>query len=533
MLKILIKKQFLEVFKGYFVSSKTGKAKSLKSTIMTFVLFIFVLGILAASFFGMGYTVGELLSSDYAWLYYTLFGSTTIILGTFVCMFSASTLLYNSKDNELLLSMPIKPSTILVSRVLMLYGLCFIYSNVVWISICLYALINEGFVLSKIIIDIILMFVIPLLSSCLSCLLGYVVALISSKAKNKSIVTTIVSLIFLGVYYYVCFSLSDIIDNLVLNGDKVASAILSWAKYLYLIGKASEGDVLSLIILIVINSIVAVITYVLLSKNFIKLAISPKSSKTSNNKVSYKSSNSIGKTLLKKEVKRFTSSSTYLMNCGLGVIFVLAAGIGSFIKKEDILLTLQTIKPEMPLIYTYIPLMIIGVIGLISSVGQVAIPSLSLEGKSLWILKSLPLDTYQILDAKKKLQLLLNGIPAIIAGVMMSYAFELSFNMTVYICVTLLMFFELQACLAVLLSLISPNFNWTNETQPIKQSIFVLVSMVVSLIIIVLMLVPYYFVQDRFDVANYLQYMIMIMIVMILMFRKLLRSWGVNKFESL
>lgn len=47
---------------------------------------------------------------------------------------------------------------------------------------------------------------------------------------------------------------------------------------------------------------------------------------------------------------------------------------------------------------------------------DMAAPSISLEGKNLWLLQSLPVKPWQALRAKLSVQLLLTSIPALFAS---------------------------------------------------------------------------------------------------------------------
>ena len=533
MLKILIKKQFQQCFRGYFINSKTGKAKSKSGVIGTFVLFGFIMLLLSSSFFGFAAGVSPLLYTEYKWLYYSIFGLMAIGLGTFATAFNASSYLYNSKDNDLLLSMPIKPSEILISRIVLVYGLALLYSATVWLPICLYAFIFDGFSLITCVFDIALLFFICIFICVLSCLLGYIIANITRRVKNKSVITVIISLVFLVGYYLVCFRLENIINSIVVNSSEVASVISTWGYFVYQLGMGANGDVLGFIVFVVINCILGFACYMILKRSYTNIIVSSKNIQKSNSKIKYNSSSNVTKTLLSKEAKRFISSPTYLLNCGLSSVFVVAIGIVVIINQADIISTLDAIRYDLPDVNNFVPLLIISIIALITSIGVLAVPSISLEKDNLWILKSLPIETYKILEAKKLLQLLVNGIPSIISGIMMCCAFKIDFNKAVYILLIIYLFAEAQACINSLLSLVNPNFTWTSETQPIKQSLMILVAMVLSLILSVAISVPYYFFKDSLTVDDYMQYVVIAMMIVIILLRKLIRTWGVNRFNAL
>ena len=80
MLKTLIKKQYQECFRSYFVNPKTQKRRSKLGIAGMFLLFAFVMLFLAAMFFGMSFLIGgQLLTGGLSWLYFVLMGIMAII----------------------------------------------------------------------------------------------------------------------------------------------------------------------------------------------------------------------------------------------------------------------------------------------------------------------------------------------------------------------------------------------------------------------------------------------------------------------
>ena len=78
----------------------------------------------------------------------------------------------------------------------------------------------------------------------LSCLLGYGVACLSLKLKNKSFMTVIFALLFIAIYYFAYFKagsfIGEIVSNIALYGEDLHAA----APLVFGIGRAFEGDLL-------------------------------------------------------------------------------------------------------------------------------------------------------------------------------------------------------------------------------------------------------------------------------------------------
>lgn len=115
----------------------------------------------------------------------------------------------------------------------------------------------------------------------LSCLLGWVVAKISSRLKNKSFITVVISLVFLAAYYFVYFRVNTIIKLVIANAAVYGARIKGSAYPLYIFGSIGTGSFLSALIVIVITAALLAVTYFIIEKSFIGIATaSEKRSKT-------------------------------------------------------------------------------------------------------------------------------------------------------------------------------------------------------------------------------------------------------------
>ena len=108
----------------------------------------------------------------------------------------------------------------------------------------------------------------------LSCALGWVVAKISQKLKNRSFITVLVSLLFFAAYYIFYFKIQDIINDLVSNAAVYGDAIKEKAYPIYLFGRVSCGDVVAMLIVSAFVLALFAIMWLVISHSFIKIATS-------------------------------------------------------------------------------------------------------------------------------------------------------------------------------------------------------------------------------------------------------------------
>ena len=131
MLKTLVKKQMMEIFRGYFYDAKKNKKRSKLSMIGYMILFgVIMIGLLGGMFTFLSMTICPALSSaGTGWLYFAIMGLLSIFLGVFGSVFNTYSGLYLAKDNDLLLAMPIPVRTLMVSRLLGVFLLGFMYAD--------------------------------------------------------------------------------------------------------------------------------------------------------------------------------------------------------------------------------------------------------------------------------------------------------------------------------------------------------------------------------------------------------------------
>ena len=479
MLKSLLKKQFMEVNTWLLQNKKTGKRRSNINIAMLIVAYTVLFLCLGMIFFGTGYMLCEpLVFAGLGWLYFSIMGLMAVMLGVFGSVFNTYATLYKAKDNELLLSMPIPPSRILAARLFGVWMWSLIYEAIVFVpALIVYWLImnwNGGLTLTAVLFGILLFVLLSVFILTLSCILGWVVAKIGGKLKNKSIVTVLISLVFIALYYF-CYSKAYmVLQSILQNAQTVGQKVKGAAYPLYLLGRSGEGDVVSMLLFTLIIVAVFAVVYLIMSRSFIKMATSNKGVK----RVKYKEKDSrvrsINEALLFKEIKRFVSSAVYMLNCGLGTILLPVLGIFILIKADMIQ---SIIASYMGNDSSLVVLIACAGLCVMASMNDITAPSISLEGKSLWIIQSLPVPAWRVLLAKLKMHLLITEIPMIFCSVCTVIALRPQLFTAILLFVMPMLFVLLSAAFGLMVNLKMPNLSWTDETVPVKQSMGVLLSL--------------------------------------------------------
>ena len=477
MVGLLLKKQLTDIFRGYFYDAKKNKMRSKAATIGLIVMYVLLMvGLLGGMFTMLSLSIcGAMYQSGLGWLYFTLFTVLGLFLGVFGSVFNTFAGLYQAKDNDLLLSLPIPIRAILASRLLGVYLMGLMFSGVIMLPCVIVYWFAAELSAAAVVGGLTLILAVSLLVLVLSCLLGWVVAKIHSKLKRKNILTTVIALVFFALYYMVCFRASELIEQLLAHLDQVGAAVRGGAYPLYLMGRMGQGDWLAIALVLAATVLLCWLTYLLLSRTFLAIA----TAKTGEAKKTYKEGKSalrsIPAALLYKELGRFTSSPNYMLNCGLGAVMLPLLGVVLLIKISKLLPAIQSFAGAETT--GFLASMLCAALCLVGSMNDMTSSSVSLEGKCLWQGQSLPVKPWQVLRAKLLVQVLITGIPMLLASVCVVLAVRPGLPAAALLLVLPQVFVWLSAAFGLMMDLKRPNLTWTNEITVIKQRLTVLITM--------------------------------------------------------
>ncbi len=475
MLKTLFKKQFLEMNDWLFRDRKTGKKRSQAGIIGMGVLYLLLFVFLGSVFFMTAVGLcAPMCEMGLPWMYFVIMGVLSVAMGVFGSVFNTYASLYQAKDNQLLLSLPIPSRYILVIRLFGVWLWGTLYMALVYIpTLIVWFMQGQPNVLS-VIFGILLFVLLSLFVLTLSCALGWVVALISAHIRNKSFVTVAVSLLFMGGYFYVYYQSAQLLSKLLDNAQIIAGHLDSSFNPLYLMGLAGTGRVLPMLILTVTVTALFALTCLILSRSFLHIATVNRGGSKKKYKGKASRQRSVMAALLSKERRRFTSSPVYMLNCGMGTILLPVMSVFVLIRASWLRdIAQQMLSGETGLL----TLTACAVLCYLSTMNVITAPSVSLEGKNLWLVQALPISAWQVLRAKLALHLVVTCIPVLISSVCMLAALHLPVLSAVAVVVLPQLFVLVMAAFGLMLNLKMPNLEWTNETVPVKQSMGVMLSL--------------------------------------------------------
>lgn len=530
MLKILVKNQFYSIFSSFFKNNKNRKRRSNIGTALLIALYALLMLFLFSVFFGMAYILSPLLNVELSWFYFSISFGVALLLGVLGSVFNTYSSLYNSKDNDLLLSMPIPVKYILLARLSTVYLLGLMYSSIVALpSIIMFYIFGKISIIS-VFTPLITFVLLTMIVFCLSCGLGYVVAKITTKLKNKSFITVVVSLVFFGAYYFFFAKSSSFITAIVNSGVEISSNVKSFAYPIYMMGSAAAGNLIHLIIFITAITIITIGVYKLLEKSFLKIIIFHQTHSSTRKKEKNYNQKPISISLLSREFKRFISSATYMLNCGLGILASLLLAVIVAIKRNSLYEISALLIPYLGDVASILAILITAVA---SSMTYTAAASVSLEGKTISIIHSLPVSAWQVLKAKMLTQIILALPTTIILSISLTLALKLSPLAFVAVIINVILYVILNAAFGLFINLKFPNLNWINETAAVKSGISILFAMIFGLFYPVLLSALYLALKSFLSAIIFLFISIVLNATVCLLLFKYLKTKGCNIFENL
>lgn len=515
-----MKNKFITILKTTITNSFKLKITSKRKKVGMLIFIIYILFCFMFTFKTNLDTVFEMLKSLN--LTSSFLSVVTLLSGLFgFCMtfFMAKNILFQNKDNDLLLTLPLKKELIISTRLTYLYLynlviglLCLIPGLYIYIS-------NIGISLNLIVLSVILIIFSPIIPTLLASVFGYIISFLTNKFSKSNLFEYVFNLLFVGIYFFILFGNNDFLVKLVLNKN---------IKYilfpLYLINKSLVNP-LYIVIYVIFNLLILYLFIKLFKDIYFKLIINVNRVITKNNYKIDKNKNTYNKkstALLKKEIKNYFSSFVYVFNTLIGPFLLILFTIYLIFDNKII----TSIGKDIDIrIYIYL------IITFVICLTNITCCSISMEKQNFYMLKTLPLSEKEILNSKLKLNILL-VLPSVIFFLMVIYLkgyikFYDAYLLLFYSC-----FLNLFVSMyGLIVNLKFPMFDALNDQIIVKRSTSVLIGTIV-LTIICLCLVS--FVMEYNVKYNHLiELSILIVLALDIILNFILNKWGIKRFRKL
>ncbi|MBP5467147.1 MAG: hypothetical protein J6Y43_06275 [Clostridia bacterium] len=470
MFKALLKKQLSEINSYLFQNKRTGELYGKRKTVLVICLYALMFALIGVSFFLMLRQLCKPFSdADLSWLYFAIVGLLSLALGIFGSVFNTYAGLYRAKDNDLLLSMPVPPHKILAARIIGVFTSALVYQSIVYIPALIARFVYAPVSFSGVLFSIVLWLVMGVLITFFTIILGFLVAAVSARLKNKTVITVILFMVFFGAYYYLIFQAGDFVAEIIAAGEDIANGFRNFAYPLYCFGIAAEGNALAFSGFTAATAALFLLAMFIMSKTFIRITTGAKSG----NKIRYKEKpikiKTPSRALLFREFKRLFSSATVFLNCSLSTFLGVLFAVLLLINKGTVAGVFDRVGDEAYVLKNIFMAMGVGTCFMLSTMNNICGPSVSLEAKSIDLTKSLPVKTRDLFSAKQKLHIFMTLFPVLALAVCVALVLQADASGTIFIIVDSVVFVFYGSAFSFTMGLKFPNLKWTNEVVAVKQ----------------------------------------------------------------
>ncbi|GHV52877.1 hypothetical protein AGMMS49579_10740 [Spirochaetia bacterium] len=408
------------------------------------------------------------------------------MLSFFAFITQSSGVLFGFQDYEFLMSLPIKKNAVVVSRLCYLYVMEFIFAVVFLLPALVAYGIIEG---ASVLVWVMIFFsplIVPLLPMTAACILGSIISLCSTRFRHRNTVTVILSMGTVIAVTIWSFSfrtageaeMAALVTNL---EDRIFRFYPLAVLYDLSI---TGGSVLHFLAFALLSCVPLALFTIILAKSYSRINAAMSVVKINHREFTQKGRNIHRPfyALYTRELRRLGASPVYMLNTGIGAVLLILAAVYLLFTDAAI----NTTGPGMPEALEGISFAAPLFLAIFTAMAPSTAASISLEGKTRWIISSLPVKTGMLFSAKIALNLTIS-IPAIlIAAPLFARTFSLTGILLAFMFITPLVYSVLTAVLGLAINLRFPKYDWTTERQAVKQSASEILSMLAGFAVVLI-----------------------------------------------
>lgn len=399
------------------------------------------------------------------WLMYGFFLFVAFTIVFIFSIFETKNELFDCKDNDLLLSLPIAPEKIVLARVLTV--LLYNYAEAAIVLLPAFVAFSLcGASMLYFAGGLLCFLVLPLAATALSCVFGYLMALISRRFRHKNILTVVLSAAFIAAYFFLYTRfLGSVGDEIT---QEQLEALMRALAFLRPLGEAAMWRPLPLILFLLTGIGVSVLTWWIISRSYLRIATDQRGSARTEYRARTLRQRSAFAALTHKEFARFFSSPTYMLNAGFGLFLSVIATVFFLLRRDSLTALLQ--QTDIPF-SVLLPALVCSAGVFFSAMNFQSAAAVSLEGKNLWIVRCAPVRARTILFAKMMPQFTLTVCVNAVCGSVCLVALGAPWYYFPLLLVSLSTATLLFCAFGICMNVVFPRFDFINDAQPVKQSV--------------------------------------------------------------
>lgn len=448
-----------------------------------------------------------------------------------ITVFSAQGYLFKAKDLPLLLSLPISHFTVLLSKFLLLYIYELFFSAMIIGPAFYFYFYFTSFSILGVIGAVICFLASPLIPLSIGSFLSYLFGLMTRRIRKKNFFTIFITLAFLAVYIVAMQNGEKIFNYLIEHSENLQRVFSKFYFPSVWVLDSLKGDIIKMILFLLFGLASVFIIFTFISKKYSDIILIMNSSDVrKSNKVQSlgEQNNSALNAMIKKELSCYFSSSNYVLNTIIGPLLLILGSIALLFTGTENIAPFTQLEG-----FEQIGLIIAcAMTAFIPSISPTTSSVISLEGKKLWIYKSIPALTKDILKAKTAVNLIVTIPEILISDIILCIGLNLGILDFIILAAFGLSFVIFFSITGILINLSHPKLDFQNEIVVIKQSMSVILQMLLNFVIIAICFIGYIIIKpDNFYL--FALSVIIIVCLLIAILTKRLFTWGVKRFNEL
>lgn len=484
--RALVRKELLEAFRGFFWDQKTGKRRTPSRLMLFAVIYAAMFYMLVNMYSPMFESVASIwLPAGYDGSYFVYSIIISAVMSIFISLIIIYSSLFMARDNSVMLSLPIRPYEILLSRLCSVYVFNFVFSALAFITAFVHFARFASVTVMNVLTFAVSLFLLPAVHLCVSTLVGYLIGLVTGRMRHKQ--AGIMILTVLGAMT-MSFSFGRISSSSVAElgmGSEPAFLVNLTRGSLNPLGlaaRAFSGSPVSLLLFVLISVAFMAAVTAFVGRSLVRILGITEKQKKVKFRQSMIRSGGVKKALFARERRKVMSNAIYVLNCMFGSIMAIIGAVVLLIFSSRIREALGGFVLPVSLVS--------GIFCAAASMNDVTAPSVSTEGKSIWILNSLPVKTKEILLTKIRFHFIFTFVPYLLLHISFCIVFSLNVLQALFSLAVMALYILDVGYIGLFNDLKHGNTSYVNETVAIKQSMSVLFSLGEGILLAALMLVP-------------------------------------------
>lgn len=412
-------------------------------------------------------------------VYLMVITSVIILVFTFL---KAGSVIFQMNSYELMVSLPVSGSAIVISRFLTMYVTNLMMSILVMTpGIVIYGLHVHPPV-TFYMYSVLGTVMIPLLPITVATAIGALITAVSARMKHKSIAAALLTILFaVGIIVGTTAfggSAEQLNEEMIKNMAETMTGQIEgiYPPSVWFANAAVGGSLVDFLLFAGISVLVFVVVIGVLQHYFVRICSALNATSAKNNyKMKSLHANSVVSSLWKRELKRYFASSIYVSNTVIGYLLMAVAAVALAVVGVEKVETMM----NMPGVFSKaLPF----AFGFMAAIAPITACSISMEGKYWWMIQSLPVRSRDVFNGKI-LAALTVAAPFYAVSVAASWiAVKPSVWEGIWIVLIPAVYILFFSVIGITINRLMPVFEWENETRVVKQSASVMVTMLIGMV---------------------------------------------------